>query len=102
MYTVAYRAPEVFSGSYDVKCEVWSLGVILYLLITRYLPFDGISEDQVQFRLTKVANKVFLCSDRDFWDKQDKDMVDLLMKMLETRANKRINIRTCCNHSYFK
>ena len=102
MYTVAYRAPEVVNGSYDIKCEVWSLGIILYLMVTRNLPFDGVDEHQVHYRLTNVANKMFLCSDRDFWEKQDEDMVDLLMKMLESRTEKRITIRACCNHSWFK
>ena len=101
-YTVAYRAPEVVSGSYDSKCEVWSLGIILYLMVTRNLPFDGVNEDHVQYRLTHVANRMFLCSDRDYWEKQDEGMVDLLMKMLEWRAEKRITIRACCNHSWFK
>ena len=101
-YTVAYRAPEVALGNYDYRCEVWSLGVILYLMITKLLPFDGENEDQVHYRLKNVANQVYLCRDREFWGKQDEGMVDLLLKMLEYRPAKRITSLSCCNHSWFK
>ena len=37
--TPYFMAPEVINGAYDFKCDIWSLGVLLYLMLSGYLPF---------------------------------------------------------------
>ena len=32
--TAYYMAPEIFSGTYDERCDIWSLGIILFMLVT--------------------------------------------------------------------
>jgi calcium-dependent protein kinase len=39
-----YIAPEIIKGSYDQRCDIWSAGVILYILVTAIPPFDGETE----------------------------------------------------------
>jgi len=39
--TPYYMAPEVFDEKYDNKCDIWSLGVLLYVFMSGYLPFQG-------------------------------------------------------------
>lgn len=34
-----YEAPEVINNNYNEKCDIWSLGVILYFLVSGNLPF---------------------------------------------------------------
>lgn len=55
--TSYYIAPEVISGSYTSKCDMWSIGVILYMLLTGNPPFDGRSDKDVIKQLIKKAPK---------------------------------------------
>lgn len=43
-----YVAPEVLCGSYDARCDMWSLGVIAYMLVSGAPPFWGRSDNEVR------------------------------------------------------
>jgi len=54
--TAYYVSPEVLEGNYDEKCDVWSSGVILYILLTGEPPFNGVTDDDIY---KKIAAKKF-------------------------------------------
>merc|ERR1712110_1227643 len=45
--TLAYMAPEVLTKSYTSQCDLWSLGVITFILLAGYMPFSGSESYQV-------------------------------------------------------
>ena len=45
--TPYYMAPEIFQGVYDSKVDIWALGVMLYVFMSGYLPFQGEKRDEV-------------------------------------------------------
>lgn len=46
--TPFYMAPEVVKGSsYGKQCDIWSLGVLLYIFLSGYMPFPAKSRDEL-------------------------------------------------------
>lgn len=57
--TPYYIAPEVLAKSYNEKCDIWSLGIVLYMMIYNFPPFKGdnplavmqsITRDEIAYR----------------------------------------------------
>ena len=46
-----YIAPEVLSRNYSELCDLWSCGVIMYILLTGRPPFNGINEDEIMKKI---------------------------------------------------
>lgn len=91
-----YMAPEVFSGNYSFECDLWSCGVILFLLLTGKFPFDGENENEtIQLIKQGKYNKNLLSS-------QDSNEKNLISDLLEVNPKKRITVKKALDHSLFK
>ena len=49
--TIHYIAPEVIDSHHDKRCDLWSIGVITYELLSGEKPFNGRSEDQIERKI---------------------------------------------------
>ncbi|KAK6124281.1 hypothetical protein DH2020_041972 [Rehmannia glutinosa] len=94
--TPAYVAPEVLARKgYDAaKVDIWSCGVILFVLMAGYLPFH---DQNVMAMYKKIYKGEFRCP-RWF----SPELVRLLTRMLETNPETRITIPEIMNNKWFK
>jgi calcium-dependent protein kinase len=77
--SIYYIAPEVFSGPYGSKCDIWSCGVICYILISGYAPFDGHSDASIR---EEILSGEFEFDD-DVWDDVSDQAKDFIASLLE-------------------
>ena len=52
--TSYYLAPEVLKLDYDERCDIWSAGVMLYILVTAAPPFDGENDKEIMENVSKM------------------------------------------------
>ena len=59
--TAYYIAPEVLGSGYNEKCDIWSIGVILYILLCGRPPFDG-KDDKEIVRKVRIGHYDLNCN----------------------------------------
>lgn len=96
--TPYYIAPDVLNKSYNEKCDIWSLGVILYILLVGYPPFNG-SDDK---KIIDAVKKGKYTLDEPEWDDVSEEAVDLVKKCLTYDPDKRISASDALDHAWFK
>ena len=90
-------APEILNDEkYTNKCDLWSLGVIIFQLYTKTFPYKGTVEKAILKQIEKEGQKV-LC----LIDKNDKLLKDLLSKLLVRNPEKRISWENYFLHPFF-
>lgn len=98
MGTAYYIAPEVLDHNYDQKCDIWSCGVILYILLCGYPPFNG-KNDELIFQKIKECNLGFPKTE---WSRVSMEAQDLLRQILVSNPRNRLSAEQVLNHSWLR
>lgn len=91
-----YAAPELFEGKQYVgpKADIWSLGVVLYVLVSGSLPFDGATLQDLRARVVKCQYRIpfFLSSQCEH----------LLKGLLVLDPERRLSLHQIASHPWSK
>lgn len=85
--TAYYVAPEVLKGSYNEKCDVWSAGVISFILLCGYPPFSGDTDPDI---LKMVKEGVFEFRSPE-WDGISQGAKNLVTQMMTVEPDLRVS-----------
>mmetsp|Transcript_13673 Transcript_13673/g.13393 ORF Transcript_13673/g.13393 Transcript_13673/m.13393 type:complete len:153 (+) Transcript_13673:563-1021(+) len=94
--TVWYMAPEIYSKQYTEKCDVWSAGVMLYIMLCGYPPFFGESKNEIKDQVLKGK----LEFDEESWS-EISDQVKNLISMMLSKEENRPSAFECLAHPWF-
>ena len=97
--TLSYVAPEVLLRTpYNKEVDIWSMGVILFYMLSGKLPFRGHKEQEVAEKIVYDP----LEFDEDDWETRSQKVQDLISCCLEKKKEDRITIDKFINHPWFK
>ena len=96
--SIYYIAPEVILKKYGKECDMWSLGVILYMFIVGHAPFDGRSNRDI---MEKIKGGKYLKNEKR-WKKASNEVKDLINKLLVLEPEKRLTAFEALRHPWFK
>ncbi len=96
--TPYYIAPEVLNEIYDEKCDIWSAGVIFYILLCGYPPFNGETDKDIM----KAVKKGEFDFPKEEWEVVSNEAKDLIKKMLTYEPKKRPSALEVLQHNWFK
>ena len=95
--TSIYCSPEVVDNLYDERCDEWSCGVLMYILLCGEAPFTGDTEEEI---FDKVKKCEYNFSNPAF-KKVSKNCKDLIRRLLEPKKQYRITARDALRHPFF-
>lgn len=94
-----FRAPEVIQGRpYSYRADTWSVGVILYFILTLNYPFEETDSQTLVQRIVKSEPNYKELGVQGYSD----NVVNLLQKLLQKDVKKRLNVGNYLSHKWFQ
>lgn len=93
-----YIAPEVISGNYTEKCDVWSMGVILFIMLCGSPPFGGRNNGEILSNILMKEPRM----DPKKWKHISEEAIELVKAMLNKNIPQRITAAEVVNSKWIK
>ena len=96
--TPNFIAPEVISGKYSKECDIWSIGVLMYYLLSGQYPF---LDTDLFVLLDKIKNGRVSFKGQE-WAHISLNAKDLIKEFIKVKPYKRIRLSDALSHPWFK
>jgi serine/threonine protein kinase len=91
-----YVAPEVLLKKYDKSCDVWSIGIITYIMLSGTPPFNGNTDDDIH---TSILRGVMNWDPKD-WSGISCEAIDFIQRVLQVDPKQRLTARQALQHPW--
>ncbi|CAI2364813.1 unnamed protein product [Moneuplotes crassus] len=95
--TCFYMSPEIIKGDYNNSCDIWAVGVILYVMLSGQPPFDGDTEIEILESILKGEYDF----KAEIWRYISPEAKDLISNLLTSEDN-RLSAKEALKHPWFK
>ncbi|KAH8096251.1 serine/threonine kinase [Aureococcus anophagefferens] len=92
-------APEVIRGAYDAKCDVWSLGIITYMLLAGAMPFTRFDDEDA---LLRDLERERYDMTRRTMAKRSEDAKAFVKYLLKAKVDQRPDMQQVLKHKWLK
>ena len=96
--TPLYMSPESIKGKYDYRCDLWSIGVLSFFLLSGKLPFKASSQEELE--------SLILSCDWQFeeadWVGISKDAMKFIQGLIEPNVELRMTCEQALDHRWLK
>jgi len=96
--TAYYMDPSLLNGSYDRSCDIWSVGVITYIMLSGRPPFNGPSDDVI-FKMIRRGRYSMSSS---LWTNISDEAKDFIRCLLVRERSKRCTADMALNHPWLR
>jgi calcium-dependent protein kinase len=92
-----YMSPEMIDGQFYKQSDIWSIGIILFLMSTGFFPFSGDSIDEIMVNIKNDRIKLDKLKNGNL----NKELKDLIKSMLNFDPKKRPSVSEILQHPWF-
>jgi calcium-dependent protein kinase len=105
--TLYSMAPQVLQGVYDAKCDLWSIGVVAYILLSGKQPFWGPPrempwEERRKIMVDRIMRCDYMRMTAGRWTNISKDAKDFVASLLQMDPKKRLSAKKALEHPWIK
>ena len=93
-----YIAPEVLERNYNNKCDIWSAGVLLYILLIGFPPFNGKTQNDIFNSIQRGTINTKLPE----WNKLSSLTKEFLLQLLCNDSTLRLSAQECLQHPWLQ
>ncbi|AFZ79672.1 calcium/calmodulin-dependent protein kinase type, putative [Theileria equi strain WA] len=96
--TVYYVDPEVIDGCYNEKCDIWSTGVIVYMMLSGSPPFNSEGDKEILWKIKRAT----LRFEGVRWTSVSDTAKDFIRYLLNRNGNERPSAEMALRHEWLK